>query len=174
MDFVKSMTGGGSGDNDDSKKNSSSDQKNNESGGGGFLSGIGNKLNAAAGGGRESEKNEDYLDKGEFYWFFSFPFIWRLVHDGGGGRGEGGWQPLLPSDGTCHSHLTFNRLSFDLLFSKNWQIIIPRHRLGTGKSARPGPAGQWVGRRAGQGRADFGLHPGSIQECDRVGYADQG
>ena len=65
MDFVKSMTGGGSGDNDDSKKNSSSDQKNNESGGGGFLSGIGNKLNAAAGGGPESEKNEDYLDKGE-------------------------------------------------------------------------------------------------------------
>lgn len=31
---------------------------------GGFLSGIGNKLNAAAGGGPESEKNEDLLDKG--------------------------------------------------------------------------------------------------------------
>lgn len=35
-----------------------------EEGGGGFLGGIGNKLNAAAGGGPESEKNEDYLDKG--------------------------------------------------------------------------------------------------------------
>lgn len=33
-------------------------------GGGGFLGGIGNKLNSAAGGGKESEKNEDYLDKG--------------------------------------------------------------------------------------------------------------
>ena len=31
---------------------------------GGFLSSLGDKLNAAAGGGRESEKNEDYLDKG--------------------------------------------------------------------------------------------------------------
>ena len=33
-------------------------------GGGGFLGGIGNKINSAAGGGKESEKNEDYLDKG--------------------------------------------------------------------------------------------------------------
>lgn len=35
------------------------------SGGGGFLGGLGDKMNSAAGGGRESEKNEDYLDKGE-------------------------------------------------------------------------------------------------------------
>ena len=33
--------------------------------GGGFLDGLGDKFNSAAGGGRESEKNEDYLDKGE-------------------------------------------------------------------------------------------------------------
>lgn len=32
--------------------------------GGGFLGGLGDKFNSAAGGGRESEKNEDYLDKG--------------------------------------------------------------------------------------------------------------
>lgn len=31
---------------------------------GGFLGGITDKLNSAAGGGRESEKNEDVLDKG--------------------------------------------------------------------------------------------------------------
>lgn len=31
--------------------------------GGGFFSGLQNKLNSAAGGGRESEANEDYLDK---------------------------------------------------------------------------------------------------------------
>ena len=37
------------------------------SGGGGFLGGIGDKLNSAAGGGKESEKNEDYLDKGKHW-----------------------------------------------------------------------------------------------------------
>ena len=35
-----------------------------QGGGGGFLGGLGDKFNSAAGGGRESEKNEDYLDKG--------------------------------------------------------------------------------------------------------------
>ncbi|KAJ4676865.1 hypothetical protein HRR95_004981 [Exophiala dermatitidis] len=35
------------------------------SSGGGFLGGLGDKLNSAAGGGKESEKNEDYLDKGK-------------------------------------------------------------------------------------------------------------
>jgi len=39
-------------------------EQGNSSGGGGFLGGLGDKLNSAAGGGRESEKNEDYLDKG--------------------------------------------------------------------------------------------------------------
>jgi hypothetical protein len=33
------------------------------SSGGGFLGSLGDKFNSAAGGGRESEKNEDYLDK---------------------------------------------------------------------------------------------------------------
>jgi hypothetical protein len=37
-----------------------------ESGGGGFLGSLGDKFNSAAGGGKESEKNEDYLDKGMF------------------------------------------------------------------------------------------------------------
>ncbi|KAI1621412.1 hypothetical protein EDD37DRAFT_114830 [Exophiala viscosa] len=36
-------------------------------GGGNFLGGLGNKLNAAAGGGPTSEKNEDMLDKGIDY-----------------------------------------------------------------------------------------------------------
>lgn len=31
----------------------------------GFFGGLGDKLNSAAGGGRESEKKEDWLDKGE-------------------------------------------------------------------------------------------------------------
>jgi len=41
-----------------------------QSSGGGFLGGIGDKLNGAAGGGRESEKNEDYLDKGRLFSLF--------------------------------------------------------------------------------------------------------
>lgn len=41
-------------------------QNQGQSSGDGFLGGLGDKFNSAAGGGRESEKNEDYLDKGEF------------------------------------------------------------------------------------------------------------
>ena len=63
MDYVKKFTGG---DNQQSNQeqpvqsSSSGEQKSS----GGFLGGLGDKLNSAAGGGRESEKNEDYLDKG--------------------------------------------------------------------------------------------------------------
>ena len=47
-----------------SAQQTASQQSSSGSGGGGFLGGLGDKLNSAAGGGRESEKNEDYLDKG--------------------------------------------------------------------------------------------------------------
>lgn len=71
MDFVNKFTGSG---NSQSQSQTSNEQL--QSGGsaggqqqqqssGGFLGGIGDKLNSAAGGGRESEKNEDYLDKGK-------------------------------------------------------------------------------------------------------------
>lgn len=66
MDFINKVTGNGN-----TQGNSVNEQvvqgQNSEqqsSGSGGFLGGIGDKLNSAAGGGRESEKNEDYLDKG--------------------------------------------------------------------------------------------------------------
>lgn len=69
MDFVNKLAGG---DNSQSQGQTSGQQaqSTSSSGGqqqssGGFLGGIGDKLNSAAGGGRESEKNEDYLDKGE-------------------------------------------------------------------------------------------------------------
>ena len=58
MDFIKQATG--SGDNKEQKEG-----ENKEQGGGGFLGGIGDKINSAAGGGKESEKSEDYLDKGQ-------------------------------------------------------------------------------------------------------------
>merc|ERR1712137_574744 len=66
MDFVNKLAGGGSNQgqsvNEQVVQGQGSEQKS--SGSGGFLGGIGDKLNSAAGGGKESEKNEDYLDKG--------------------------------------------------------------------------------------------------------------
>ncbi|KAF3034693.1 hypothetical protein E8E12_005071 [Didymella heteroderae] len=63
MDFVNKMTGGGNSQSQDQSTGSAGGQQQQQ-GSGGFLGGIGDKLNSAAGGGRESEKNEDYLDKG--------------------------------------------------------------------------------------------------------------
>jgi len=70
MDFVNKFTGGG---NDQTQGQTSNEQVQStgssegqqQQSSGGFLGGIGDKLNSAAGGGRESEKNEDYLDKGK-------------------------------------------------------------------------------------------------------------
>ena len=73
MDFVNKFTGSGNSQSQGQTSNeqvqstgSSGEQQQQSSGG--FLGGIGDKLNSAAGGGRESEKNEDYLDKGKFTW----------------------------------------------------------------------------------------------------------
>ncbi|PSK55335.1 hypothetical protein B9Z65_2724 [Elsinoe australis] len=62
MDFVKNLAGGSNNEQGQQQQQSSSGEQ--KQGGGGFLGGIGDKINTAAGGGRESEKNEDYLDKG--------------------------------------------------------------------------------------------------------------
>ncbi|EEH19429.2 hypothetical protein PABG_01748 [Paracoccidioides brasiliensis Pb03] len=59
MDFVNKFTGREQ-QQQQPPKESSSDKKE----GGGFFSGIGDRMNTAAGGGKESEKNEDMLDKG--------------------------------------------------------------------------------------------------------------
>lgn len=59
MDFVNRFSGKSQGDSAGQKELS---QQKSE---GGMFSGLGSKLNAAAGGGPESEKNEDMLDKGE-------------------------------------------------------------------------------------------------------------
>lgn len=73
MDYLKkaseSFSGEGSSDNSAQNQQQQSGGQQQETSGGGFLSGIGNKLNSAAGGGKESEKNEDYLDKGMFLHF---------------------------------------------------------------------------------------------------------
>lgn len=61
MDFVNKFTGG---DNKNPEDKPVQQEGQKEEGIGGFLGGITNKLNSAAGGGKESEKNEDYLDKG--------------------------------------------------------------------------------------------------------------
>jgi hypothetical protein len=57
---ISSFTGGG-GNNADQQQGGEQKQQ----GGGGFLGGLGDKINSAAGGGKESEKNEDMLDKGK-------------------------------------------------------------------------------------------------------------
>ena len=69
MDFVNKFTGGGNSQTQGQSANEQAVQGQGSSSGqqssGGFLGGIGDKLNSAAGGGKESEKNEDYLDKGK-------------------------------------------------------------------------------------------------------------
>ncbi|KAF2154504.1 hypothetical protein K461DRAFT_275627 [Myriangium duriaei CBS 260.36] len=61
MDFVKKFTGGSEQSGESQQQQATAPGGQQEEGG--FLSGIGNKINTAAGGGRESEKNEDALDK---------------------------------------------------------------------------------------------------------------
>lgn len=62
MDFVKNLAGGNN--NQQNQQHGSSSSGEQKEGGGGFLGGLGDKFNTAAGGGKEGEKNEDYLDKG--------------------------------------------------------------------------------------------------------------
>ena len=67
---ISSFTGGNNNNEQQSGDQNQQGGNNNGGGAGGFLGGLGDKINSAAGGGRESEKNEDYLDKGEadLYW----------------------------------------------------------------------------------------------------------
>lgn len=60
MDFVNKLTGGSK---DDQEKQQQQQRQGNEqkTSGGGIMG----KLNSMAGGGKESEKNEDALDKGQ-------------------------------------------------------------------------------------------------------------
>jgi hypothetical protein len=70
MDFVKNLTGDnnqqGEGQQQSREQGEQSNQQQNSGKNGGFFGGIGDKLNSAAGGGKESEKNEDMLDKSKF------------------------------------------------------------------------------------------------------------
>ena len=59
MDALKGAMNSFSGENTNAQQGEAQQQ----SGGGGFM----DKINSAAGGGKESEKNEDYLDKGKVY-----------------------------------------------------------------------------------------------------------
>lgn len=76
MDFLKNAAGSLGGNNNNNQQqgqqgqqggNPEQQQQGSSGGGGGFLDGIMNKAHGAAGGGPESEKNEDYLDKGIDY-----------------------------------------------------------------------------------------------------------
>ncbi|KAI9903598.1 hypothetical protein N3K66_000127 [Trichothecium roseum] len=60
MDFINKVTGGNSSGNDKRDENKNESSSSSSGGGGGFM----DKLNSAAGGGKQGEKNEDALDKG--------------------------------------------------------------------------------------------------------------
>ncbi len=64
MDKIQGAFNSFSGGNNNQEQQVGSGEQQQKQGGGGFLGGLGDKFNSAAGGGRESEKNEDYLDKG--------------------------------------------------------------------------------------------------------------
>jgi hypothetical protein len=78
MDFVKNFTSGDSTTQGSTATNHGDAQGNQQKKEGGIFSGLGDKLNSAAGGGRESEKNEDMLDKGSPLISHS-PLIWSYV-----------------------------------------------------------------------------------------------
>jgi hypothetical protein len=61
--FESFTSSGGNTNQGQGQSQSNTQGQQQSSGGGGFLGGLGDKLNSAAGGGRESEKNEDMLDK---------------------------------------------------------------------------------------------------------------
>ncbi|CAK4014978.1 Hypothetical predicted protein [Lecanosticta acicola] len=64
--FASSFSGGNSNENNNENPQAgkSGAEGGEQNSSGGLLGGLGGKLNTAAGGGRESEKNEDGLDKG--------------------------------------------------------------------------------------------------------------
>jgi len=67
MDQLKGAFSSFSGGNNNNQAQNEGTTQQTSSGsgsGGGLFGGLGDKFNSAAGGGRESEKNEDYLDKG--------------------------------------------------------------------------------------------------------------
>ncbi|KUJ14746.1 uncharacterized protein LY89DRAFT_619898 [Mollisia scopiformis] len=64
MDFINKFTGDNNQEQNQSQNQQTNQQQSSSQQGGGMFSGLGDKLNSAAGGGRESEKNEDMLDKG--------------------------------------------------------------------------------------------------------------
>lgn len=69
MDTLKNMMGGGGG--------TSQQQQPQQQQGGGGGGGWSDKLNTLAGGGRESEKKEDALDKGLFF-FLNHPSYYTI------------------------------------------------------------------------------------------------
>lgn len=83
MDFVKKFTSNEQGEGEQHERRDGEGQQNEQKSEGGFLGGLSNKLNSAAGGGKESEKNEDLLDKGSYsihYPLLRPGFVGHLKH----------------------------------------------------------------------------------------------
>lgn len=106
MDFINKLASGQNNNNEQAGQNQQVGQNeqgssSNQSGGGGFLGGLGDKFNSAAGGGKESEKNEDYLDKGmPLQHISSHPRLYSLRY------------PRSSTEFKCRARLTQNRSRF--------------------------------------------------------------
>lgn len=137
MDFVNKMTGSGNSQTQGQTSNEqvqSTGSSGQQQSSGGFLGGIGDKLNSAAGGGRESEKNEDYLDKGELTSHTLQPFYYS--HTLGVDFVQEKFLGQGPQDNEVCRHVKEEAVSANV------------------ETVRCG---------AGQGRADLGFHSRTVQ-----------
>jgi hypothetical protein len=89
MDFIKKFITNNENENENQGQGEQQERREGESqhseekseGSGGFLGGLGDKLNSAAGGGKESEKNEDMLDKGSCFPAHDLGFLIKIWTD---------------------------------------------------------------------------------------------
>lgn len=140
MDFINKAMGG-----DKTNAETSQAQTQQSSSGGGIMG----KLNSMAGGGPESEKNEDLLDKGMFIELSS-----RFDES------MSDFFCILPTSlnaCSCPAQLKLHLLSVTKVQSITDTPIPCRSRFCSGEDGRWRPE-QRERPRAGQGRADLGLY----------------
>jgi len=136
MDYLNKFTGSGE------QKGQASQTQPEKKQEGGFLGGIGDKFNSAAGGGKESEKNEDMLDKGPFAYY--------------------NYLIALTAKRFSQVSTSYKRSSSvkAIRATRYVQFQIP-DSIGTISNFLT------VSHRTGQGRADLRLHSKTVQEHRR-------
>lgn len=79
MDYINKLSGSGNNDNTMNQTSENQQQTSSGSSGGGFM----DKLNGLAGGGKESEKKEDVVDKGLLPGHTCLPNVLLTIRDKG-------------------------------------------------------------------------------------------